>query len=112
MVKKAQTSLTRRFAGKTGKKRLLNALKSQMLVAGDGALASDLAKITQLKEFRAGAVIITQGAYDNDIFLIVSGKVSIQVNGREVANRLTGTHIGEMALIDPTAKRSATVVAV
>ncbi len=33
------------------------------------------------------------------------------VNRREVALRNAGTHVGEMALVDPLAKRSATVVA-
>jgi predicted nucleotide-binding protein len=37
--------------------------------------------------------------------------VSIEVNGREVAIRNSGQHVGEMALIDPSARRAASVVA-
>ena len=48
---------------------------------------------------------------DNDIYLIINGKVSIEVNKRPIASRLPGNHVGEMALIDPQAKRSATVTA-
>ena len=37
---------------------------------------------------------------------ILSGTVSVLVNGRTVAERAAGTHVGEMSLIDPTAWRS------
>jgi predicted nucleotide-binding protein len=57
------------------------------------------------------ATIITQGGADNDLFFILAGSVEISVNGRPVARRGAGTHVGEMALIDPTVRRSATVVA-
>ena len=56
-------------------------------------------------------VVIRQGALDSDIYLIVSGRLSVQVNGREVAVRNSGQHVGEMALIDPRAVRSATIIA-
>ena len=55
--------------------------------------------------------LTTQGAPENDLYLIISGSVSIRVNGREVAIRNAGTHIGELALVDALARRSATVVA-
>jgi predicted nucleotide-binding protein len=51
-----------------------------------------------------------QGAADNDLWLIVSGAVSIRINGREVATRQAGTHVGEMALIEALSKRSASVL--
>ena len=40
----------------------------------------------------------------------MSGEVQIVINGRPVAIRQAGTHVGEMALADNQSKRSATVV--
>jgi predicted nucleotide-binding protein len=77
-------------------------------------LAKALADVAELIEVRPKPpdnVFITQGSPDNDIFLIVAGKVSISVNGRELAIRHAGQHVGEMALIDPSAPRCATVAA-
>ena len=48
---------------------------------------------------------------DDDLFLIISGDFAISVNGRRVATRGSGLHVGEMALLDPTSQRSATVTA-
>jgi CRP/FNR family transcriptional regulator, cyclic AMP receptor protein len=42
----------------------------------------------------------------------LSGKCSVLVNGRVVASRSAGEHVGEMALVDPEAQRSASVTAV
>src|ERR1039458_3835770 len=40
---------------------------------------------------------------------ILSGSVSVRANGRLVATRRAGNHFGEMAMLDTTARRSATV---
>jgi CRP/FNR family transcriptional regulator, cyclic AMP receptor protein len=100
------------FTGLPGKKRVLEALKSQTLVSGSTQIAKALQRYGNLEYFQAGQELMVQGNPDNDIFLIVSGQVSIHINGREVAKRATGTHIGEMALVEPLARRSATVRAV
>ena len=90
----------------------MNALKAQLLVSGDATLARALLKQGAMREYRPQETLTTQGAPDNDLFLIVNGRVSIRINEREVATRDAGTHVGEMALVDPLAKRSATVVAI
>lgn len=46
------------------------------------------------------------------MLLILSGCVSVVVHGHEVAQRAAGQHVGEMALIDPGAPRSASIVAI
>jgi len=51
------------------------------------------------------------GAADNDLFLILQGVFRIIVNSRDVAVRKPGHHVGEMAIIDSSAPRSASVVA-
>src|SRR6266571_475993 len=98
--------------GKKNRPRLLEALKRQTIVADDDDIARELYETLKLQEVGKGEALITQGNDDNDLLLILSGRVSIQVNGREVATRRTGEHIGEMSLIDPVARRAATVVAI
>ena len=44
--------------------------------------------------------------------MIITGEVSVRVNRRVLAVRSAGTHVGEMALVDPLATRSATIAAV
>ena len=107
-------SILARFQGTHGRRRLIEALRLQQIVADQETLASQLANATRLVAFdpkTRSNVVIRPGALDSDIFLIVSGRVSVQVNGREIAIRSSGQHVGEMALIDPRAVRSATVIA-
>jgi predicted nucleotide-binding protein len=61
-------------------------------------------------EYASGKTISRQGDSDNDIYLIVAGSVGVVINKREIAVRNSGTHVGEMALLDPTARRSASIV--
>lgn len=105
----ANTIITR-FTGDGGHALLLEALSESSLLRGLGDLAPFVAR-SELVEVPAGATLIEQGAPDNDIYVIVSGLLSIVVNGRKLTTRPAGTHVGEMALIDPAARRSATVVA-
>ena len=95
-----------------GKRRLIECLKSQPLVGHDEALARDLAKSGALRTFQDGGFLTQQGESDNSIWLVVHGKVLIIVNGREVATRNAGTHVGELALVDHSATRSASARAV
>ncbi len=103
-----------RFEGKDGRPRLIAALRAQQSVHNDEQLAVQLADLVDLVQIEPGkpeSTFITQGNADNDIYLILCGKVSIIVNGREKAQRRAGQHVGEMAAIDPSARRSADVVA-
>lgn len=99
------------FSGRLGKRRLLEALKSQTLVSGSAELAREILKCGHLQQYKTASALMQQGEPENDLFLVITGEVSILVNGRTVASRPAGTHVGEMALVDPLAKRSATVVA-
>jgi CRP/FNR family cyclic AMP-dependent transcriptional regulator len=101
-----------RFEGKDGRPRLIAALRAQQSVQNDEQLAEELADLIELIQVEPRKSFITQGAADDDIYLILSGKVSIIVNGREKAQRKAGQHVGEMAAIDPSARRSADVVAI
>jgi CRP/FNR family cyclic AMP-dependent transcriptional regulator len=99
------------FGGRAGQRRLHEAVRSQPLVAGDVELARSIIKCGDLLQYKAGEELARQGDEENHLFLLVSGEVTIHVNRRAVAVRAAGTHVGEMALVDQLAKRSATVVA-
>src|SRR5882762_3738213 len=101
-----------RFEGKIGHRRLVDALREQKSVRGEVALAEEIADRAELFVVKKGTAIIEQGAEDNDFYLILSVRFKITVNGRPVATRFPGDHVGEMGAIQPTQRRSATVVAV
>ena len=100
-----------RFVGDAGRRLRIEAFKSQRLLEGNAELAEKLADTSELVEVDAGTPIIKQGDYTNEIFFILVGSFSIVVNGREVATRNAGEHVGEMAAIEPMQERSATVTA-
>ncbi|ASW08117.1 TIR domain-containing protein [Rhizobium sp. 11515TR] len=100
-----------RFQGDVGRVLRVEALLSQWIVAGDRALAEELADVVELLEFETGQAMIEQNGEDNDIFFIISGSFGIHINGRRVGGRGRGEQLGEMAAIEPTQRRSATVVA-
>lgn len=100
-----------RFQGEEGKRRLEVALEEHVLINGDQELAKAIAGKAELRQFAPGEDIIQQDGHDSDLFFIIAGAANVLVNGRIVAKRSAGHHVGEMALIDPTAKRSATVKA-
>lgn len=102
--------MLRRFEGETGRRLRIEALASQKIVAGNRDLAEALADRVELRSVKPGDVIIEQGASDNDIFLIFSGTFDVIVNGRTVGRRVANDHVGEMAAIEPTQKRAASIV--
>jgi len=104
-----------RFQGEDGARRLIAALRLQQIVCDEERLATELAAVTELIQIEPdlpSSEFITQGADDNHINFILVGLVSIRINGRQVARRRVGQHVGEMALIDPTKRRSASVIAI
>ena len=104
-------SLLIRFQGETGESVLCETLCNQILIRGETSISDEFSKVKNLIEIEKGDSLILQGGADNNIYFILSGSFSIIVNGRQVAIRASGQHVGEMALIDHTARRSASVVA-
>ena len=100
-----------RFIGASNTGTLIEALLTQRIVHGQHDQAMAFASKVQIQQFLPGSIIIEQGHADNTLFFILMGEVSILINGNEIALRQAGTHVGEMALIEPSAKRSATVLA-
>jgi predicted nucleotide-binding protein len=104
-------TLIERFRGEDGRRRLIDALRGQALVCDEADIAGDLAAVVEVIAVEPPSILIHQGGADNDLFLILSGELSIQVNGREIARRKTDQHVGELAVIDPRKPRAATVLA-
>lgn len=61
-------------------------------------------------DFLPGAVLMREGEASGEVFLILSGRVSVVHCGAVIASVGTGETVGEMGLIDK-GPRSATVVA-
>ena len=99
------------FEGADGKLRLVDALISQALIR-EKELAVAVEGHLKLQQVSAGSNLIEQGAYDTDLFLIISGAVSVAIDGRIVARKRAGEHVGEMAVVDPFSPRSASVTAI
>ena len=104
-------ALLSRFDGTTGKARLTDVVCEQFIVRGEASLAAELVSVASLIELKHGDVLIKQDASDDDIYLILSGSFDILINQRCTASRVAGMHVGEMVAIDPTSRRSSTVVA-
>jgi CRP/FNR family transcriptional regulator, cyclic AMP receptor protein len=102
-------SLLSRFSGPNG--RLREALASQLLLAENEAARQEVAQVAKVEGVHVGGILIQQDDAGTDLFFILSGQFRVLVNGREVAVRGPGHHVGEMAIIDPSARRTATVIA-
>jgi CRP/FNR family transcriptional regulator, cyclic AMP receptor protein len=100
-----------RFEGQAGHRRLIQALMTQKMVINDSGLAEELANLGEIAEVTAGQTLISQGAADNDVYLILAGSFAVEVNGRILATRLRNDHVGEMSAIEPALSRSASVIA-
>lgn len=94
-----------------GGKRLVEALSEFRLLAGVNGGSARLAEVGQLLEVKAGESLITQNDPETDVFFIVAGSVDVIINGKMIAIRKVGDHVGEMAAIEPAQLRSATITA-
>ena len=100
-----------RFEGEDGRRVLIDLLKEQKMVGGNEALAAEIATAGELRDLDRDTALIEQSGEDTDCFLILSGTFVILVNGKKVATRGPTDHVGEMAAIQPSQRRSATVLA-
>jgi CRP/FNR family cyclic AMP-dependent transcriptional regulator len=103
-------SLLKSFHGSEGRRQLFDALIAQPLIR-DEDLAAAVEPYLKLEEVPAGMSLIKQGASDTDLFLILSGAFTVAIDGRVVARKKAGEHVGEMAVVDPLTPRSASVTA-
>lgn len=71
---------------------------------------ADLCREADELDFLPGTVLIQEGDASGEVFLILSGRVSVLRCGAVIASAGAGETVGEMGIID-RAPRSATVVA-
>jgi CRP/FNR family cyclic AMP-dependent transcriptional regulator len=103
--------MKRKFEGEAGRRRLLDLLREQRMVQGSDALAEELSKLVEIKDLRAGDVLIEEGGDDTDLYFILDGVFNVLVRGKRIGQRSAGTQVGEMAAVQPGQRRSAMVVA-
>lgn len=70
----------------------------------------EVARITEVQELPAGAVLTRAGEPGEEFFLIVDGSAHVEVPGGKSAHLAPGDFFGEMSLLDG-GPRSATVTA-
>jgi len=100
-----------RFEGNAGRRVRVEAFLSQKLVSHNRDLAEQMADRLPLKSVAKSEVLIEQDGTDNEVYLILAGSFDVIVNGRKVAQRRANDHLGEMAAIEPTQRRAASIVA-
>jgi CRP-like cAMP-binding protein len=61
-------------------------------------------------DVNAGRVLVREGGYDRDLFVITRGEARVTKGGRKLATLGVGDFFGELAFLD-RAQRSATVTA-
>jgi CRP-like cAMP-binding protein len=104
--------MTDPYPGENGRLRLIERLCESAVIAGDPDAAADVAAKARLVAFEPGTVMLAEGGQDDGFLFVLEGCVSVQVNDRHMVLRSAVTHIGELAVLDPTARHSATVRAV
>ncbi len=92
-----------------GLRRLRLALLRQPAVRHDDEVAQALIDAGEVIGINSGELLIEQSDAASDVFFILAGEADVEVNGRVVARRSEGTHVGEMAAINPGQRRSASV---
>jgi len=106
------TSIADRLSADPDRRLLIDLLRRQDMVEGNELVARSLAQSCEVVSLPVGTVLIRQGDADNDIYFILAGRVRILVNEREVATRTSCQHVGEMAMVDASSQRTATVVSI
>jgi CRP-like cAMP-binding protein len=74
---------------------------------------SDLKRLGQLADevdVKAGKVLMRQGEFGSEMFVVVSGAVRVEQNGETINELGPGAWLGEMALLSE-GRRTATVTA-
>ena len=70
-----------------------------------------IAKVGEVIDYKTDQVIVSQGDIGGHVYFILNGNISVVINGKKVATRSSKECVGEMTMLDPTQKRSATLIA-
>lgn len=106
-----EPEIFQRFFSERGEKLIVETLKDQRIVLGNEEAAEELSARGKLSFFPEGEFLAMEDHWENDLVFILAGSAQITITGFKVAERNAGHHVGEMALIDPSQPRSASVIA-
>ena len=79
----------------------------------EGCSDAELGQIAQVADeiaVPAGYVLVYEGDWGNEVFVVADGTAKVTASGRTLADLAVGSVIGELAVLNP-APRTATVVA-
>jgi CRP-like cAMP-binding protein len=101
------------FKGIDGTRKLIRALSKSSAICGDRTIAEKIVSVSELLFYPKDSIIIKEGDEDDDMYFFVKGSGLILLRDIEVNRRYSSRaeHIGEMSMIEPDARRSATVKA-
>jgi CRP/FNR family transcriptional regulator, cyclic AMP receptor protein len=77
--------------------------------SSDKELAS-IARLGDQVSIPAGQIVVRQGAFGQEFYVLLSGTATVEISGEPVAELQAGSYFGEFAPIDHS-PRSATVTA-
>ena len=66
--------------------------------------------LTEVSDYNPGDTVMREGEPGDDLFIILRGRLRLEKEGTFITALTPGNHVGEMALVDRTA-RSATAIA-
>lgn len=70
-----------------------------------------MASLMDVVSVPAGTVLTREGAFENQVFLLVEGAVGVSVGGDPVAELGPGEVVGELGVLDRHRRRTATTTA-
>ena len=88
---------------------VVEALLRQRLVRNDRDLAQKFADAGRVVECAPGEVLIEQGGWNNDLYFILAGEFHAFVNGQNKQTRVAGESVGEIAGLNRSRPRTATL---
>lgn len=102
-------NLLEKYGAEGGHENLVRTLCLNFMVGGSVELAEDIANLAEVVATPAGSILIDEGGLDDDLHFVLTGELQVLVRDCEVAVLGAGSQVGELALVDPRALRSATV---
>ena len=103
--------MTERFEGADGKRKLIKILSDQALVQHNEAIACKLAELVSVEEVPETKQIYVRGEPGNVLFLILSGRIDLSVQGEPIAALEPGQFVGEFPILNSSLDYTVSVVA-
>ncbi|WP_029040401.1 cyclic nucleotide-binding domain-containing protein [Cucumibacter marinus] len=93
-----------------GLSKAIEILKGNPLVNGNEDIAQAILDRSKEHAFKKGYILIRQGAVDDSVYFLMQGVVEVRISGKtRIVTREAPLQVGEMAALNGTDTRSATV---